>query len=248
MAYRSWLKDVKRLDDLATFIHFFYGNNVDEDREWELEQKMYDHFKNSPIPVDPGTEKYFRGSLHDGHVFGIERNKDSVTFTISNTEVEMVSSLIDGELDIERDLDYSPVRLVFEGVNYANAVRPDPEGWLKWDDWENWDPEVDRFSRCWFHKQEGKVQWIGQFRKHVKKRLRQSGDLFVLIDCDRVIAKPESERALRKKLGDECYDAMMFIESLPDEERWLTIGHLRRYLDEKGIPRRVIPHQSEREK
>ena len=77
--------------------------------------------------------------------------------------------------------------------------------------------------------------------------MKQSGDLFVLIDCDRVVAKPESERALRKRLGDECYEAVMYIQGLPKDELWLYMGHIRKYFDEKGIPRRVIPLQSERE-
>ncbi len=248
MAYRSWLKDVKRLDDLATFMHFFPNNHRDWDREWELEKNMYSQIENSPIPVDLGLEVYFQGYLHDGHVLGIERIQDTVTISIGNSQVEQVPSLVGEEMMVDRDVGYSPVRLVFEGVNYANAVRPDPDGWLKWDSWTDMKADSDTFLRCWFHEQEGKVQWVGQFHKHVKKRMKQSGDLFVLIDCDRVTAKPESERALRKRFGDECYEAMMFIEGLPQEEKWLYLGHLKRYLDEKGIPRQIIPLQSEREK
>ncbi len=70
----------------------------------------------------------------------------------------------------------------------------------------------------------------------------------LLIDCEAVTAKPESERALRKRYGDVCYDAFVMIQGLPKEEKWLYLGPLKRYLDERGIPRRIIPHQSEREK
>jgi hypothetical protein len=246
MAYRSWLKDVKRLDDLSKYFHFFPNHNINFDREWELEKKMNAHLDTSPMPVEPGLEKYFQGVLHDGYVYGVERNGETVSISIANWEVEMLRRDIDAEMMVEREVGFSPVRLVFEGVNYANAVRPDPEGWLKWDDWEKWDSECDRFVRCWFHQQEDKIQWVGHFDKNGKGRTKQNSSLFILIDCERVTAKPESERALRKRLGDVCYDAMLFLDALPQEEQWLYLGHLKRYLDEKGIPRRVIPHQSER--
>ena len=73
MAYRSWLKDVKRLDDLATFMHFFPNNHRDWDREVALEDKMYAHINISPSPVDSGLEVYFQGYLHDGHILGISK-------------------------------------------------------------------------------------------------------------------------------------------------------------------------------
>jgi hypothetical protein len=247
VAYRSWLKDVKRLDDLATFLHFFPSNHREWDRENALEDKMYEQINNAPIPVNSNIEIYFQGGLHDGYVFGVERVKDTISISIANFYLDQFVTLYDTETDVDREVDYSPVRLVFEGVNYANAVRPDPEGWLKWDDWETWDSECDRFVRCWFHQQGGKVQWVGHFHKNGKGRTKQNSSLFILIDCERVTAKPETERALRKRLGDECYYALMFVQALPQNEQWLYLGHLKQYLDEKGIPRRVIPHQSERE-
>lgn len=234
------------MDDLGTFLHFFPNSHRDWDKETELEEKMYEHIRNAPIPVAPGSEKYFRGSLHDGYVYGIERDKNDIFISIGDSEIDQLARIVDEEMDIERDVDYSPVRLVFEGVNYVNGVRPDPDGWLKWDDWENWDSGKDWFVRCWFHEQEGKIQWIGVFCKMVKGRMKQSGDLYILIDCEAVKAKPESERALRKRYGDVCYDAMVMIQALPQEERWLYMGHLKRHLDAKGIHRRTIPHQSER--
>ena len=214
MAYRSWLKDVKRLDDLAKHLHFFPSSHTDFDREWKLEEKMYKEIADRVLPVEIGQEKYFQGQLHDGHVLGYERTESSITLEIGNILVEELRIQIDAEMMVDREVDYSPVRLVFEGVTYANAVRPDPDGWLKWDDWEKWDSSTDWFSRCWFHEQEGKVQWVGQFHKYREGKMKQSGDLFVLIDCDRVVAKPESERALRKRLGDECYEAVMYIQGI----------------------------------
>ncbi|MBI1332490.1 MAG: hypothetical protein JST12_18915 [Armatimonadetes bacterium] len=246
MAYRSWLKDVRRLDDLSKYCHFFPNNHREWDREWKLEMNLAEDIWSAPIAVEPAMERYFRGALHDGHVLGLSRSKDQIEFSISNMELEMFVRDYDGETGIERDTGHSPVRLRFEGVNYANAVRPDPDGWLKWDDWTNWQSDADAFAWCWFHQQDGKTQWIGVFRKYVEGRMKQSGDLFVLIDCESVSAWPESERALRKRIGDECYDAWLYVNSLPPDEVWLTMGHLRRYLDAKGIPRRHIPHQSER--
>jgi hypothetical protein len=246
VAYRSWLKDVKRLDDLAKFMHFFPSSHRDWDREWDLEKKMHEHNMSTPIPVDPDVQNYFQGYLHDGNVNSVERERDIISITIGNTFLDMFVRDFYSEVGEEQEVGSSPVRLVFEGVNYANGVRPDPEGWLKWDKWDSWNSECGTFLRCWFHEQESKVQWVGHFSRFGKGKTKQAGDLFILIDCDRITAKPESERVLRKRLGDECYEAFLFIQSLPKEEQWLWIGHLKRYLDENGIPRRVIPNQSER--
>ncbi len=226
MAYRSWLKDVKRLDDLAKFMHFFPRHHDEQDREWELEEQELALAKTPfrPKCLDDASAQYFEGWLHDGYVFGVERIADRLEITIQNSVIEIFCQDYFAETNQERDPVLSPVRLVFEGVNYANAVRADAEGWLKWDDWSKWRSVedlrcTDTFLRGWFYEQTGKTQWVGHFNKFNSFEAKLAHSLFVLIDCNRVTAKPESERALRKKLGDDCYDAMVFIESLPVEER-----------------------------
>jgi hypothetical protein len=255
MAYRSWLKDVKRLDDLAKFLHHFPRHHNDFDREWEIEKREFTELKDPfrPACLDKASYRFFEGCLHDGYVFGVEKTRDRIEISIQNSAIEVFCNDYFAETAQEVATVLSPVRLTFEGVNYANAVRTDPEGWLKWDDWSRWRPvenlsSTDTFLRGWFYEQDDKTQWVGHFQKWNGAESKLNGSIFILIDCERVAAKPESERALRKKVGDQCYDAMMFIESLPMEERWLSMGHLRQYLDEKGIPRRIIPLQSERER
>ena len=242
------------MDDLAQYLHHFPRNYNDDDRELKLEEKMNECFSNPfrPKHLDPDAYGYFEGQLHDGYVLGVERTKERVEISIQNSLLADIAYDFLRETERDEITVISPVRLVFEGVNYANAVRADAKGWLKWDDWSRWrtveDPRsTDTFLHSWFHEQEGKTQWVGHFHKWNGSSARLNGSLFVLIDCDRVTAKPESERAMRKRLGDECYDAVQFVQSLPREEWWISTGHLQRYLDAKGIPRRHIPHQSERE-
>lgn len=247
MAYRSWLKDVRRVDDLAKYLHFFPNNHREWDREWELEKRQIVQHEKSVVPVKAGMERYFKGSLHDGFILGVEQTPNRIELSISNMELEEFAYQFYTETSQARDFGKSPVRLVFEGVSYANAVRPDLEGWLKWDDWKHWKVNQDSFLRCWFHQEGGKLQWVGQFFTFRSGKEKSSTDLYILIDCERVSAYPESERALRKRMGDDCYDAMLYIDNLPEAELWLASGHLRRYLDEKGIARRIIPDQSERD-
>ena len=158
MAYRSWLKDVKRLDDLAQYLHYFPRNYNDDDREWKLEEKFNEKLRDPfrPKCLDPQAYGYFEGQLHDGYVLGVERTKDRVEIIIQNSLLAMIAYDFSRETDRDENTVISPVRLVFEGVNYANAVRTDPEGWLKWDDWSRWrsveDPRsTDTFLRGWFH-------------------------------------------------------------------------------------------------
>lgn len=243
MAYRSWLKDVRRINDLGQHLGHFPNNKEGWDREWESEKKLLKLLETRTLPVDAASEIYYNGGLHDGFVYGITREKDRIEMTISNTWADYFSQEFYTETDQELVDLMSPVRLVFEGVNYANGVRKDPEGWLRHDDWLHWSEQPkdhwrDNFVRCWFYEQGGKLQWIGEFRKQVQKR-KLSDELFILIDCEKTYAMPESERTLRKSLGNDCYDAMKYIESLPKGGPWVPA--LRRYLDEKGIARRGSP-------
>ncbi|MBS1726117.1 MAG: hypothetical protein JST51_05300 [Armatimonadetes bacterium] len=217
-----------------------------EDREWDQVKNPF-----RPAALDPASYPFFEWALHDGYVFGVEMQGDRLEFSIQDSNLELFCNQYFEEIEEEHETVLSPVRLVFEGVEYANAVRADAEGWFKWDDWSKWQPIedlrcTDTFLRGWFKEQDGRLQWIGHFHKWPRRSGKLNWSLFVLIDCERASAKPESERALRKKLGDQCYHAWKYVESLPRDEAWLRLGHLRRYLDAKGIPRRHIPHQSER--
>lgn len=219
----------------------------------KLDDRRQEHLDNPvrPNSLDPNSYQFFEGHLHDGYVYSAQRDGSRLEIAICDCVLEDFADQFFGEIEVEHEDVQSPVRLVFEGVNYVNAVRADAEGWLKWDDWERWRPVTDRsqadtFVRGWFSEQDGHLQWIGYFRKWVPNLGNLDTDLFLLVDCERATAKPESERVLRKKMGDDCYEAYAYINSLPPEEMWLARGHLRRYLESKGIPIRHIPHQSER--
>lgn len=242
------------MDDLSNTLHHFPPSHRDWDREWEYEKKEMARLENPfrPANLDPASYPFFEGQLHDGYVLGIEQAGDRLEVTVTYSLLEMFCNTYHDEIGEDWKPILSPVRLMFEGVNYINAVRTDPEGWLKWDDWTRWRSTddlrcADTFLRGYFYEQAGKVQWVGHFHKWATGTRKDPYNFFLLVDCERVSAKPESERALRKRIGDHCYDAWMYIQALPRDETWFSTGHLRRYLESNGMPVWHIPHQSERQ-
>ncbi len=212
MAYRSWLKDIRKINDLAEWLHEDRWSLESQDRQWEKEKKGYDLCRNRDLPIEQNSIKYFGAGLHDGYVFGVERWESRLEIKVANLAALMFWQTY---LDFKgRDWVplLTPVTLVFEGVNYVNAVRADIDGWLKWSNWTSWRPVedircADTLIRDWFFQQDGKIQWICQFRKYGLESDRLGSSLFLLVDFERAYAVPEHDGLLRARMGDECFEA-----------------------------------------
>lgn len=159
--------------------------------------------QNRNLPVDDASNQYFGGGLHDGFVVSAERTKDRVVLTITDRDLD---DFVKGQEEF-----ISLVKLVFEGVNYANAARFDSHGWLKWSDWSKWKSLED--TRCsdtswrdWFYQEGGKIQWICEIHKYESNQSRLSDDIYLFIDCEKAYAIPESPKVLRARIGDEQYE------------------------------------------
>jgi hypothetical protein len=208
VAYRSWLKDVRKINDLGDHLHHFPKGKEDWDRLDEYEKKSLE-LQRRPTPTDPGSEKFFGCKSIFSYVIRTERIGDrfEVHFYDRSThgfvwEYGEVKGL---ELDVCR----ARVVLVFEGISYANSVRPDPEGWLKHAEITSWRPTDDlmatyRLLCDWFYEQDGSIQWIWEFMKVDENMSWPQNDVYILIDCKRVYARDQRDEAIRKVAGDEC--------------------------------------------
>ena len=243
MAYRSWLKDVRKINDLAEFLHEDKWSLETQDRQWEKEKKGLNLCRNRELPVEPNSTKYFGAGLHDGYVFGVEKKGDRLEIKVANSALLMFWQ---NYLEFKgRDWEplLSPVTLVFEGVNYVNAVRADIDGWLKWSNWTSWRPLddlrcADTLIRDWFFHQDGKLQWICQFWKYGPESDRLGSSLFLLVDFERAYAVPEHDSLIRARMGDECFVAWKQYDDVSTTDRQFV--YMRNFAD-------IIQLQTERE-
>ncbi len=215
MAYRSWLKDVTKVEDLANFLHSMKWSDATDERIDRKEAKGYGLSLNRDLPVDEKSNKYFGCGLHDGGVIGIKHESNRVEIHIDNGWADDFADHFYKKHSIQPRSVSTSVWLKFEGVNYFNAARHDLGGWLKWSDWKAWreineyKTGADTIVSDWFYQQDGKLQWIGEFTKDQSNDSKLSGALYVLIDCERAYAVEESDKNRRAKMGDPCFEAWL---------------------------------------
>ena len=214
MAYRSWLKDVTKVEELANFLHSIKWSEATDDRIDRKEAKGYGLSLNRDLPVDEKSNKYFGSGLHDTAVASVKHDGDRVEIQIDNIWIEDFASYFYEKHSLQPNPVSTSVWLKFEGVNYVNAARYDLEGWLKWSDWKTWRSTKnyrisDTLRRDWFTQQEGNIQWICGFHKYDPNASKLSGELFLMIDCDRAYAVEESDKNLRAKMGEPCFEAWL---------------------------------------
>ena len=208
MAYRSWLKDVRRINDLGDHLYHFPKGKEHWDRVGGYEKRSFE-LRARPIPTEPGSEKFFGCSLIHSYVIGTNRIADRFEIHLFDVNVYSFVWEYSEVKGIEIEDCRARVVLVFEGINYANSVRPDPEGWLKHADVSTWRTTddlkaTDRLLCDWFYEQDGSIQWIGVFMKFEANLSWPQNDVYILIDCKRVYARDERATAINKIAGDEC--------------------------------------------
>lgn len=208
MAYRSWLKDVRKINDLGQHLYHSPKGKEDWDRLDEYEKKSLE-LNTRSVPVASDYEKYFGGKAIFSYVIGTERVGDRFEVHLYDRSAHGFVMDYAEMKGIEIDDCRARVVLVFDGVTYANSVRPDAEGWLKHADISTWRPTndlmaTDRILLDWFYEQDGSTQWIGQFMKYEPDRSNPQSDVFLLVDFKTAYARDERASAIRSLAGDEC--------------------------------------------
>ena len=228
MAYRSWLKDVRKINDLGRHLFHFPKGKEDWDRLDEYDRKGSELYL-GPIPVEPGSEKFFGCKSILSYVIETKRLGDRFEVHLFDREAHGFVWEYGAVTGIEVEDCKARVTLVFEGVNYANSVRPDAEGWLKHADISSWLAtdnllSTDRILHDWFYEQDGSIQWIGEFMKSESSRSWPQNHVYILVDCKRVYARDDRAIGIRSVAGDECLRIWNEFDELvrSDKSHWIN--------------------------
>ena len=228
MAYRSWLKDVRKINDLGSHLFHFPKNKETWPRMDEYENRRIELNRKRPLPVDPGSERLFACRLKWGHIIDVKREKDRVEIHLYDAEAHSFVLEYCEIKGIEVVDCRALVVLVFEGVNYSNSMYPDPEGWLKHADFTKWRSDLDFNSADqlfydWFFEQDDHIQWVGEFMKFDQRHPTRWQDSYLVIDCNRVYGRDQRTKIIEKSIGLECANLWdEFQNLLWDEELHLS--------------------------
>ncbi len=220
MAYRSWLKDVRKIQDLGPHCHnLSFKKPEDDARDVKYLEKWLAQLR-SEIPVAPESQFAFGCRMHDSWIEWIHRDSMELKIRINNDlaqkYLETITDVLEIHIPTFLNTKYkwphplevndwvAPVELIFEDPVYVNAVRVGPSGELRWTDWETagrksgqW--QADQYSREWFFCQDGRIQCIVYLWSiNVGKGL--SDELYLLIDCKKARATDYRESALSQVL------------------------------------------------
>jgi hypothetical protein len=204
MSYRTWLKDVTHLNDIAPWETTLDILHPEEEKMEAVRlQKFWSHLEHH-CPVDDESKKYFCSKLHDSQFLGISTQKSTITVSINDIAAEVAVYDIYKYLLIERPHIPIPVDVIFEDTVYFTSLRYDPTFKLIYDNIASLKPCLRQFEMNflydWFFEEGGRIQWVAQVNSGKVGR-KLSYPIFILIDCARAKAVDRRLPALKKLFG-----------------------------------------------
>ncbi len=183
---RSWLSQANNVQDIGVNTHAIKFNAQNwQEREARAETKQM-AVRRRDLPNTVRDPSFFGGRLHDSEVLSIVRDAQRITVELNDNAANefawVVSSMVGSA-----DPPANPIRiaLVFHEPNFVRAARHDPDGWLKWCDWEHLARTDEKASVIhiddWFYEDSGALQWVANLWSPCHGRL--SDDVFLMIDC-----------------------------------------------------------------
>jgi hypothetical protein len=227
VAYRSWLEDVKRINDLGEFCHNIEWTEENEARIDAYEQKWIDRLKADNLPVDDYSRNFFGSRMHDSYIQSIVRTSKKLEITIHNDYAEEFVKAYFRVQGTEFQMPLLPVYLSFEDVCYSTTCSQDQDDYLKWFDIPNVPLQKvpshsNRFVIDWFHEEDGRIQWIAEIDSidvtaYSKARAYYAN---LLVDCAKASAVDGRGKAIEKALGKECFEAWLACEKHFSTRSW----------------------------
>ncbi len=216
MAYRSWLEDVKKINDLGEFCHNVEWTEESAAQIDEFDQKWLARLMADDLPVDISSKDFFGSRMHDSYVQTFTATGSNLEITIHNDYAEEFVKAYFRALSIKGAMPVLHVQLIFEDVRYLAMCIQDESGELHKceipDTKVRAKPTHDiRFPYDWFHQVDGRIQWIAEIDAtdvtvHTKARAYYA---HLLVDCARASAVDRRDSAIEKALGKECFEAWL---------------------------------------
>lgn len=192
MSYRSWLKDVKHMQDLGSHV---YSTSQDWQTQEKRDQKYY-ALRENPVAGLNGNEKHFYGVHRGARILGVTRTDRDFSISIEDwwlpSFLEDISAL--ARVDVP---EFSvPLTFRFHDVAYQTALAARPDGVLRFFRYEK-PSEYDLLYRDWFCTQDGRLQWIASLDVFGKVKGKMTVGSFLVVDCKTLSVDDEREETLR---------------------------------------------------
>lgn len=155
MAYRSWLEDVKRINDLGDFCHNLEWTEENEALIEAFDQKWLERITADDLPVDSYSKAFFGSRMHDSFVQSIVRTGSKMKITLHNDYAEEFVKAYFRVQGTEFQMPLLPIFLTFEDVCYSGNCIQDQDGFLHGCDIPNAPIQIEpsyanRFAADWF--------------------------------------------------------------------------------------------------
>lgn len=220
MSYRSWLKDVKRVEDIGEL-----PNNETPEQLQRWSQRL--NFR--PHWMSNNDFEFFQRRCHDSSILWIDRK--GVTFDIAYADdlSSELRNIIDELLGVSTPDAVFPIILTFENCSYVNFVSPDKSGPFRWFDIDS--IEVRQVKRntfprdellCgWLFEQDSRIQAVMSACRYNPKAPFRT-DFYALIDCERIKVTSQINDFALKYYGPA--GAMVFKDYQVHYERKNSLG------------------------
>lgn len=201
MSYRSWLKDVKRVEDIGELPN---NETPEQLKRWSARMKF------QPDRVSETDFEFFQSRCHDSSILWTEKDRSNYQFAYSDDMSSELRHAIDGLLGITTWNAVFPVLLTFENCCYVNFVTPGQSGFFEWFDVDNIEIRQvernefprDEFMCGWFFEQDSRLQAIlSACRNTAHEPFRP--EFYALIDCEGFKAKSLISEFAHKNFGPE---------------------------------------------
>ena len=198
MSYRSWLKDVKHMQDLGPHV---YSTNQD----WETQEKrdnIYNALSKNPVEGLQGIAQYFYGTFHDAYLLGFERAGREFYVTLGDLWLDEFLEQVANLAGVDIPEIQNHVLITFHDVVYQTTLAARGDGVVQFYRYEK-PSGHDYLYRDWFFRQDGRLQWVAEVDVYANGRGMMSVGPFIVVDCGSVSVHDERELRIREAVSAE---------------------------------------------
>lgn len=204
MSYRTWLKDVNHLNDIAPWESTLDACHKDWEKMDDVrDSKLFSYWR-KPLSEKVQNQGFFNSSMHDSQFIGLSHQKNKAVITLNDLDAETLINDVCRINNLEHPGVVIPIDFVFQDVVYCTSLRHDLNFKLRYDNIATVKPDNSNFQlnfkRDWFFEQDGRLQFVCEiFSWNARQKLSDS--IYILIDCSTANAVDRRLPVLKRLFG-----------------------------------------------
>jgi hypothetical protein len=205
VSYRSWLQDVKHVQDLGSHCRGLVDDYILHDDERFIENDLrWLELSKRELPIHEEFRPFFGSRMHDAYVLGAERENELFSLKLNCRIAEGFVYCMEVWLGLDLPEIVFPVSLVCHDVKYVRWARHNKRGYFTHarPNWDAANRSSHTLLRDWFEEQDDRVYWISMLSCPGYDEVFGS-NLFAMVDCKTVSAVDGRVNAVKAAFGDE---------------------------------------------